>query len=279
MKKALVVQGGGFRTGYTAGILDAFMFLDYNPFDIIVGVSGGAIASSYYLSGQYGCCVEAMKHLAEDPEFVRLSRVMSSDGYMNMDQLRLVAEEIIPFDLENGMSALTNKEAYFVAMNRLTGKSEYLAPKKSDWIDIVIASSTMPFVTKGVQKVRGLELMDGGWSDPIPVKWAADQDVSEIVVIRTASKDLKVSQSWPDYLGSVYFRNNPILRDCFSHNHLAYNRSIDFLNAEHENLSIQQVWPEEPLKCSTHNYSVPDIMTDYRYGLHCGIEFVKKQSI
>ena len=50
MKKTLIVQGGGFRTGFTAGILDAFMVLGYCPFDQIIGNSGGAISASYYLS-------------------------------------------------------------------------------------------------------------------------------------------------------------------------------------------------------------------------------------
>ena len=94
-------------------------------------------------------------------------------------------------------------------------------------------------------------------------------------MIRTAPKDQKVVQNWPDYLGSVYFRNNPVLRNCFANNHHIYNNSIDFLNAQHQNLRIRQIWPKEGLKCTTYNYSVANIMSDYRYGLHCGIEFVQ----
>jgi sugar/nucleoside kinase (ribokinase family) len=52
MRKTLIVQGGGFRTGFTAGILDAFLAMDYFPFDRIVCVSGGAIASSYFQNNQ-----------------------------------------------------------------------------------------------------------------------------------------------------------------------------------------------------------------------------------
>ena len=82
MSKTLIVQGGGFRTGFAAGVLDAFMALDYYPFERIIGVSGGAIASSYYLAKQYGACVEAMYWLANDPEFVKLKHVIQERGYM-----------------------------------------------------------------------------------------------------------------------------------------------------------------------------------------------------
>ena len=59
-KKTLIIQGGGFRTAFTAGVLDAFIAADYNPFNSFYVVSGGAIGASYYLSGQYKKCFEAI---------------------------------------------------------------------------------------------------------------------------------------------------------------------------------------------------------------------------
>ena len=56
MKKAhnigLIVQGGSLRSVFSAGVLDAFNILQFNPFDYYAGVSGGAMSLSYFLSGQ-----------------------------------------------------------------------------------------------------------------------------------------------------------------------------------------------------------------------------------
>ena len=277
MKRALVIQGGGFRTGFTAGILDAFMAFNYNPFDSYVGVSGGAIATSYFLSNQHGACLSAMKYLAEDPEFVKFIRVMKDRGYMNIDQLRAVATKQVPFNLDKAMTAKQDKDVHFVATNRASGKPEYLRPLHEDWVESVIASSTLPFVTKGAHEVKGMDLMDGGWSDPLPVKWAVEQGATDLVVIRTSDLTKIATQSWPDYFGSIYFRAQKELSDCFANSHTYYNEALDFLDNPPAHVNIQQIWPEEPLKCSTYSYSVPSIKSDYRYGLHLGMKFIQRQ--
>ncbi len=40
MKKALIIQGGGFRTAFSAGVLDAFLKNNYTDFSLYAGVSG-----------------------------------------------------------------------------------------------------------------------------------------------------------------------------------------------------------------------------------------------
>lgn len=274
MERVIIVQGGGFRTSFTTGILDAFIAMNYRPFDTYIGVSGGAIAISYFLGKQYQDCFSAMKFLAMDAEFVQLKRVMSLEGYMNIDQLRTVAREHVPFNQAAAEAAITDKKLYFIATNKTNGKPEYLIPEQHDWIDTVIASCTLPFVTKGSHEVKGLDLMDGGWGDPLPVKWAIEQGAKEILLLRTIPKDLKLAQSWPDYFGSLYYRSNPELSECFANSHELYNDSIDYINQVSKNFPIRQLAPAMPLKCGTYSYSIDSITQDYRYGLACGINYV-----
>lgn len=49
-KIALVIEGGGFKSVFSAGVLDAFLINKFNPFDIYIGVSSGAMCLSYYVS-------------------------------------------------------------------------------------------------------------------------------------------------------------------------------------------------------------------------------------
>ena len=52
-KIALVIEGGGFKSVFSAGVLDAFLINKFNPFDIYIGVSSGAMSLSYYITSQY----------------------------------------------------------------------------------------------------------------------------------------------------------------------------------------------------------------------------------
>jgi predicted patatin/cPLA2 family phospholipase len=277
MGKTLIVQGGGFRTGFTAGILDAFISLNYFPFDRIIGISGGAISSSYYLTGQFGSCVEAMRLLASDPEFVNYKYIIQERGYMNIDHLAAIANEVVPFDITTAMKQLEKIKVHVVVTNRSNGAPHYLTPNANDWIDIVIASSTLPFVTKGVQKIRGVDFMDGGWSDPLPVKWAIEQGDTDILILRTTHLTDKIAQSWPDYLGSLFYSKNPELSNCFAQAHDIFNHTLDYIAELPSHIKLEQIWPEEGLKCATYSYSVAGINTDYRYGLQLGLEYARRQ--
>jgi len=42
-KNALVAQGGGQRGIFTAGVLDAFLLSNFDPFDEFYGTSAGAL--------------------------------------------------------------------------------------------------------------------------------------------------------------------------------------------------------------------------------------------
>lgn len=275
MSKTLIVQGGGFRTGFPAGVLDAFMLLNFYPFERLVGVSGGAIAISYYAAKQYGACVEAMHWLAKDPEFVNIKRIRQERGYMNIDYLAEVAHEHVPFDLPKANAFAEGKEIHFVATNRATGKPEYLQPNVEDWVNVVVASCTLPFITKGAQQVRGMELMDGAWGDPLPIRWTVEQGSDDIVIIRTSHITRKMSKTIPNYLGSLIYRAQKELSECFSQNHVVYNDSLEFIEQVDDAVKIDQIWPEDGLKCTGTSYSPASINADYRYGLHAGIEFVR----
>ncbi|MDG1659085.1 MAG: DUF6363 domain-containing protein, partial [Crocinitomicaceae bacterium] len=118
------------------------------------------------------------------------------------------------------------------------------------------------------------DLMDGGWSDPLPIEWAVENGATDIVVIRTSDITKRASQSWPDYFGSIFFRNQKRLSECFSNSHQKYNDALDFLENPPAGINIQQIWPEDGLKCTTYSYSVNSIKADYRYGLHVGMKFI-----
>ena len=95
-KKVLILEGGGFKTSFSAGVMDAFQMQAHNPFDSYIGVSGGCIAISYFLSKKYGYFYQCMRTLCQDDRFVKYTKAFS-DGLMNLDFFYDIAYKEFPY--------------------------------------------------------------------------------------------------------------------------------------------------------------------------------------
>ncbi len=83
---------------------------------------------------------------------MKFKRTFGNEGMMDIDYLEKVAKEKVPFDIDTALENIQDKMVAFVATNRKYGNAEYLKPDMEHWINTVIASSTLPFVTKGKHK-------------------------------------------------------------------------------------------------------------------------------
>lgn len=273
-KKALIIQGGGFKTAFSAGVLDAFIAKNFDPFDIYAGVSGGANALSYYLAFQYKSCIDSIHVLLDDPKFINYKQFLRSGVFMNVDFFEEISTEIVPLNYQRIQNRHENKKIAIVATNRVTGKPEYLQPNPDNWVSCCIASCSIPFVTKAKHLVDGHECMDGSWSDPLPVKWAIAQGATEIIIVRTSFANLLEKQSIPDIFGEYYFKKHPGLKEIFSKSYLRFNESIELILNPPSGIKIHQIAPKQKLKTGGYTNSKTALELDYRYGLEMGLDFL-----
>lgn len=271
---ALVVQGGSLRSVFTAGIFDAFIALKFNPFDYYVGVSGGAMTLSYFLSHQFRTSFNVLKELSTDNQFINIKNVFSEEGFVNLDYLVKFTQSKFPLEIDEALKTLQKKELEVVATNMANGDPVYLQPDKKNWLTHLRATATLPFFSRGVCNVNGLQLMDGGWSDAIPVRRAISKGAKKIVVLRTLPKDHKEDWSYFGVFGGFWHRNNPKLSKRFSEDHIYYNEIVDFLNRENEDLDIYQIAPPTYLKTTSYSSTLEKIEEDYRLGVEMGMHFV-----
>ena len=76
-KTGLVLEGGGMRGIYTAGVLD--VFLEHNiSFDGVIGVSAGAIHGCSFVSGQTGRSIRYYKKYCRDKRFMSLYNMIKT---------------------------------------------------------------------------------------------------------------------------------------------------------------------------------------------------------
>jgi len=277
-KKVLILEGGGFKTSFSTGVLDAFRMTGYDDFDVHIGVSGGSLALSYFLSHQFGSYIGSMKIICKDPRFVQFSKAFKT-GLMNLDFFYDIAEKEFPFNMDKAMSELEKKAFYIVLTNSIDGTTVYKQPRADNWVDLTIAASTVPLLTKGKHEIDGVPYSDGGISDPIPVKWAVENGASEIVLVRTTSFNFKPGILRPEIMAAKILKASDSIKQHIENYQLKIKESIDYMDCLSDATCIQQIAPETGLNTNIFTNSVNSIALDYRYGLESGLKFVYEQKI
>lgn len=84
MKTGLVLEGGGARGIYTAGVLDVFLEHDIQ-FDGVIGVSAGAIHGCSFVSKQKGRSIRYYKKYCNDPRFMGIRSWIKTGDFIGSD--------------------------------------------------------------------------------------------------------------------------------------------------------------------------------------------------
>ena len=78
-KTGLVLEGGGMRGIYTAGVLDVFLDHDIS-FDGVIGVSAGAVHGASFVSGQKERSIRYYKKYCNDKRFMSFKNWWTSSS-------------------------------------------------------------------------------------------------------------------------------------------------------------------------------------------------------
>ena len=260
---------------FSAGVLDAFITNNFNPFEIYLGVSSGAMALSYYIANQYKAYFSLSKKVCVSEEFLSYKHALSEEGYMNLKYLTRYAIKTNPLDLVKIKEVTKDKHFSVVATNTDNGQAVYLNPCKENIYKCLQATSSLPFFTRGLCKINGLNLMDGAWSDPIPAKSAGKLGAKKVIVIRPHPLGYKFDGL--NYLGLIagyWWQNYPKISEKFFQEYDHYNQSVDFLSKKNDQLDILQICPDKILKSTVLGTSQSDLLEDYHSGLEKGMDFI-----
>lgn len=273
----LILEGGSLKCAFTAGILDVLLENDYTEFQNFYGVSSGSMAMSFFLSRQSKNFIKVSRALVENPDFLSYMNSFSSSGLMNLDFLEKYVRETYPFDEDTALKNIKGKIVKIIATDKLTARPHYITPTKDNWINVLMASATLPFITKGETIVEGVKLFDGGYSDPIPVREAIKNGSKKMLIIRTRPADVRLDQSYVSWFAEYWNYDNDAISDMFHNSYKTYNDRAEFLSGEKpEGIDWQMIAPPEPLKSDGYYLYKEDIDADYRLGLEYGLDFIQQ---
>ena len=184
-KTALVVEGGGMRGVFAAGVLDSFLLAGYDPFDAFYGVSAGACNLSSHLAGQHQRNLRLYTGLMSQPEFFSWTKFLTGGDYMDLDWFFSAVDREDPLDIPEASRRLGERDFRIVCTALADGQARYHRPETADWNDLLKASCSLPVLVRQPKTVRAEVLVDGGVADAIPVQEAYRAGARRIVVLRS----------------------------------------------------------------------------------------------
>ncbi|HPD56746.1 MAG TPA: patatin family protein [Smithellaceae bacterium] len=277
-KTALVVEGGGMRGIYAAGILHAFGRENFDPFDLYIGVSAGACHLASHLAGQNSRNFDITLRYSLTPRFINPWRFLRGGHLMDLDWMWEQTITHYRLNLKYLFENLRakNKEYFVVATSMKTGEALYLQPDETTLEDYLKISSSIPIFYRNILAVKGEPATDGGIADSIPVRRAYARGATNIVVLRTRPSDYVKKQSRLAFLFSFYFRKYPQLVEKFKKRAYNYMESVNFIHHPPAGVRVIELAPPANSGVSRITQNEAALRANYKAGIEQGNKFMKE---
>ena len=240
----IVLEGGGLRCAFTAGILE--FFLDNGiEFSHIYGVSAGASVAASYIAKQKGRNFRINVDMPSDPRFLGVRNFFRERSFFGMQYLyNEVPNHIDPFDFK---TFFETKTRFFTVVTSLqSGLPEYIDNSRHDKqfsMKLLAASGSIPLLSPPV-RLDGKLYYDGGVSDSIPVKKALQKHDKAIVVLTRLRGYRKKKQKFTKYLQFRFKKYPEFLHSMLSRSD-HYNATLDYIENMERQGKIFVITPED----------------------------------
>ena len=266
----LVLEGGGMRGVFTAGVCDAL--LDYGvTFPYVIGTSAGASNGCVYLARQRGRnrYIDIDMHALRP--YVGLRSVLRGQGVIDLDFIfNEVEQKYYPFDFET--YAQCGSRFVIVSTNAETGEAVYTEEKEDfgRFVDASRASCSLPLLCPKWH-IDGIPMVDGGVADSIPFDKALTDGCKRVVVVSTKDAGYRKSEKRVWMPGRVY-KEYPLLRKALQSRGERYNKQLDRLKALENEGVAKVVRPESMYGVGRTTRDAEALEALYAEGLRRGRE-------
>lgn len=273
MKTGLVLEGGGVRGIYTAGVLDVFM--DHGiTFDGVIGVSAGAIHGCSYLSGQRGRSIRYYKEYSKDYRFMSMRSFITTGDVVGVDFCyRELPDKL---DIYDNDAFKKNSTPFYVTCSNLeTGKAEYIRiTDMREQIDYLRASASLPYFSRVVE-LDGKKYLDGGCTDSIPVEAFQSMGYNRNVVILTRPADYRKSPEMK-LMPKFKYRKYPAFANALLNRHIIYNKTVETIIEKERGGEIFVIRPSADLNIGRLEKNPNEIQRVYDIGKADAEQIIQK---
>lgn len=265
-KIGILVEGGGMKCSYGAGVLDAFLEQKI-LFDYGIGVSAGAANLASFFAGQKDRNRRFYCEHCKDPNYFGPLSLIKTGSLFGLSYIYgTMTNEggIDPLDYDALMKH--PGEMYFPATDAKTGKPVYFSKKDlmRNQYEPIMATCALPVVCKPVKWKDGV-YFDGGVSDSIPIQKAFEDGCTKVIAVMTKPRDYIMSPQRHKKVYSKVLLRYPKIIDDLNQRHLRYNESLDSLRSYEREGKVLRFCPPDDMQITT--YTIDPAITQQMYDL------------
>ncbi len=267
MSVGLILEGGGNRGAYTAGVLDVLCMNDiFIP--TTYAVSAGACNAMSYLSKQIKRNYNIYTKYASDKRYSSLKLLRKTGSLFGFDFIfGELANELLPFDYEEFYR--TAMKLVIVTTNIETGKPEFFtnADMKNE-LRPLIASASLPVVANIVE-YKDKKLLDGGVTAPIPIEKAISDGNTKNIVVLTRDRTYikKDKPDFPLFYLKRRYKEYPELIQAMINRAKVYNKEREQCYSEQEKGNAVIIAPSSPINIKRSCKSTEKLEEIYNMGV------------
>ncbi len=272
MKTGLILEGGGLRGIYTAGILDLFMEQRLH-FDGVIGVSAGAIYGCSFLSNQKGRSIRYYKKYCKDPRFIGLRSWITTGDIVGADFCyHEIPDKLDVYDHDAFLQC--NTPFFAVCSNVETGKAEYIQlTDMRKHIEYLRASASLPYFSR-IVTINGKKYLDGGCTDSVPVRAFQKMGYEKNVVILTREENY-VKKPELNMLPKLFYHKYPAFAKAFLNRHKVYNHTMKYISKLEKEGKVFVIRPKHALKIGRLEKDPENVQRVYDIGYADGQKYMK----
>lgn len=264
-RAGLILEGGGTRGVFTAGVLDYFMERElYLPY--VIGVSAGACNAVNYVAHQPERTKKCTIDYLAAGSYVGVKYLIRNHSLFNMDLIfDAFPNAIFPFDYDTFFQS--DQTCILTATNCQTGRAAYLQEKESRerLMQICRASASLPIVSPMVS-VDGTPMLDGGVADSIPIKKALKDGVKRNVIVLTREKGYRKRPAGKSLrLAKIMYKKYPYLIRGIRNRAYEYNRTMELVEDLERRGHVFVIRPQVPVVKNTEDDRLV-LTAFYRHG-------------
>lgn len=260
----LVLEGGGLRGVFTAGVIDVFLENGIR-FDMITGVSAGACHACSYLAEQRGRALSVCIDYLDDPKYCSFrSLIQTGNLFGEQFVFHDIPEKLYPVDNETFKKCGTR---FYAGVTDCTTGKEYYAEIKDliEDVEWIRASSSLPLVSRMVN-INGIPYLDGGLANAIPINFNIASGCDKNIIVMTREREYRKTAEKLFAVMKVKYRDYPELLEVVRKRHEVYNETRDYIFALESMGKAIVLYPEVALAIGRAEKNREKLKVGYKLG-------------
>lgn len=271
---ALVLEGGGMRGMFSAGVFESFLLKEIT-FPYITAVSAGACNILSYMSNQPLRSRKIIENYVTDKRYFSLHNWIKKGSIFGFDFIfEDLPKNLLPFDFNT----------YFKYPGILQVGTTDIKSGESIWFGKeaigrdflpVRASASMPFFASIVH-LGNRALLDGALTAPIPFAQAQKAGYQKFVFVLTRNAGYRKKDHVPQMLLHTFYKDYPKLWEIMKKRPQLYNHQLEIAETLEKEGKAVIIRPQVPLEIDKLDIKPDKLLALHDHGIGCGLEAYEK---